>query len=84
MRVTRLAAVAALAGAAILSSGTAAAADPGPIPNVPVVGTVTDLVGTASPPVAAVVLKCIAPWKQWGFGVKDFYAPCVTSPVGDR
>jgi hypothetical protein len=34
-------AVTALAGAAILSSGTAAAADPGPIGNEPVVGRST-------------------------------------------
>ncbi|MET9852182.1 hypothetical protein ABZY57_04420 [Streptomyces sp. NPDC006450] len=100
MRVTTLAAVAALAGAAVLGSGTAAAADSGPFDNSPAVVPIVDVLAAAAdgapigfspadgPIVGALTpsaINCVAPWKQWGFGFQDTYAACnTTAPVGDR
>ncbi|MCX4986918.1 hypothetical protein [Streptomyces sp. NBC_00572] len=84
MRVTTLAAVAALAGVAILGSSTAASAAPEPIDTTPVVGTLDGLVGAVSAPLATANIVCPAPWKQSGFGLQDYYVACIATPVASR
>jgi hypothetical protein len=90
MRGTKLGVIALLVGAAIgcgSSTATAALEPVDAAPSgfgqdlaAPPDGRLNQLVGSVSAPVADVAVHCVAPWKQWGFGLKDFYTACVAAP----
>ncbi|GAA1093184.1 hypothetical protein [Kitasatospora arboriphila] len=89
MRGTKLGAAALLAGAAILCSGTAAAAAPVPIAEpsgfgqiaAPVLGGAEALVGSVSAPLVNLNIPCPAPWQQGGVSGSAYNA-CNVVPIG--
>ena len=73
MRGMKLGMAVLLAGAAILSGGTTASADPEPIGN--------EIVGSVGAPLINANVPCPAPWQQGGVN-SDSFNLCDTSPVG--